>query len=763
MEYSPGILSLLPLYYVGWADSVLSPSEVRMIKQQVDALPFLSQAEKYKLNAWSNPSKPPSDELFKEWVAMLKAHADTLPEHQRHSFVELGLSMAKKSANGNAAMWAQAQTKQALESIEQALGVVRPETYSNIFAEAQPIEEEELPEAAPFEAVELTKVLEGDQFEFKQKGRLLLSDPLFQFEIFPKKEDYRERTLEWCKMLARQGWGGYGFPEAFGGNGDMNTYFSGFDLLAEHDLSLAIKFGVQFGLFGGSVYALGTEMHHRDVLSKIMTLELPGCFAMTETNHGSNVRGLETTATYLPETDEIEVHTPHSKAGKEYIGNALHGHMASVFAQLIVDGVNHGVHAILVPLRDESGALHPGVRFEDNGYKMGLNGVDNGRLWFTHVRVPRKNLLNRFGNIDDHGQYSSPIESDDRRFFTMLGTLVRGRVGVPRAGLGAAKKGLHIAIQYALKRRQFAPKVGQEETLLLDYPTHQRRLMPHLAKAYALHFGLRYLTEQYLESTEENIREIESLAAGMKAYTTWFTTKALQECRGACGGKGFLLENQIGRLKADTDIFTTFEGDNTVLMQLVAKGLLSAFRKSFHDEGFIAVMRFLADRVSTNITERNPYVIRRTDTEHLLDQEFHLAAFNFREKDLLSSCANRMRQLLGKRMAAYDVFTRVQTHMITLAEAYIERIILEQFYQKINSIEQPDVKATLERLAQLYALHTIESHKGYYLEQNYLDGLKSKAIRRVVNRLCREVRQDAGLLTDAWGIPPHSVAAEILN
>ena len=112
----------------------------------------------------------------------------------------------------------------------------------------------------------------------------------------------------------------------------------------------------------------------------MIELKLPGCFAMTETGHGSNVRGLITTATYDQATKNITIHSPDYASGKEYIGNAMHSRMAAVFAQLIVNGKNEGVHALLVPIRDRDHNILPGVRIEDCGYKMGLNGVDNGRI-----------------------------------------------------------------------------------------------------------------------------------------------------------------------------------------------------------------------------------------------------------------------------------------------------------------------------------------------------------------------------------------------
>jgi len=763
-SYSPGVLSLLPLYYVGWADSILSPSEVKLIHEQINKLDFLSKEDQTLLRQWSNPGKPPSRKLFSEWSLLIRNAASRLPTTSRRSLIDLGLEMAKQSATSDQILKLnQDSTRNALASLEDALGVISHQTHRSIFSNLPGnfSQENKIP-TPTFDVKKLSAILDDDYADIRNKVKQILSDPEFKLETIPVKEDYREKVLHWCKLLADQGLGATSYPTEYGGLNDMGNYAAIFETLGYHDLSLAIKFGVQFGLFGGSILWLGTKKHHEKYLKETGTLELLGCFAMTETEHGSNVRGLKTTATYDPATDEIIVHSPDFGSGKEYIGNAMHSEMASVFAQLIVNGESHGVHAILVPLRNAKKELLPGRKVLDCGYKVGLNGVDNGRIWFDQVRVPRENLLNRFGDIDANGNYTSPIQNPSRRFFTMLGTLVGGRVCVPRAGLSAAKTALTIAIKYALKRRQFAPREGEPETILLDYATHQRRLMPLLAKAYALDFGLTYLTKRYTDRSENDIREIETLAAGMKAYSTWFTTEAIQECREACGGKGYLAENRFADLKADSEIFTTFEGDNTVLMQLVAKGLLSEFKQEFHNEGYVAVIRFLSKQVTTSISELNPYTTRKTDIEHLSDPDFQFSAFAYREQKLLYSLTQRMRALLKKKMDSYDAFLRCQTHMMELANAYVERIIIEQFIKTVNACKDPEVKKVLKKLCDLYALSTIEQHKGWYLEQEYMQPVKTKAIRRLVNQLCQSVRNDSNALVDAFGIPTSCLRAPII-
>ncbi|MFQ5399989.1 MAG: acyl-CoA dehydrogenase [Anaerolineae bacterium] len=619
----------------------------------------------------------------------------------------------------------------------------------------------ETADAPSFDVAAMTRLLDGEYAELRRRLRLLLSDPAFTYYPGTDKEEHREQVLAWAKILARQGIGALSYPEAYGGKGDMAQFVAAMEMLSHHDLSLVIKFGVQFGLFGGSILMLGTKRHHEKYLKDVGTLALPGCFGMTELGHGSNVRDIETQAIYDREGQEFIIHTPSESARKEFIGNAArHGRLATVFAQLEIDGERYGVNAFLVPIRDKKGKPLPGVRIEDNGLKLGLNGVDNGRLWFEHVRIPRENMLNRFADVTPDGEYTSSIPGESRRFFTMLSTLIGGRVGISLSSLSAAKSALAIAIRYGARRRQFG-KPGRPETRLLDYPTHQRRLFPLLANVFALDFALKYLLQRYNGRTENDAREVEALAAGLKAFGTWNSTRTVQECREACGGQGYMAANRFAALKADTEVFTTFEGDNTVLMQLVAKGCLSEFRQQFHDMNLFTLVSYIGRRASLALADLNPVIRRQTDEAHLRDSNFHLDAFRHREQELLISVAGRLKKRIDRGMDAYDAFIECQTHLMAVAHAFVERVVLEQFIVGINAVEDNELKPVLKRLCDLFALSTIEKNKGWYLEHGYMEGAKTKAVRRQVDRLCAELRPDALGLVDAFAIPDQCLAAPI--
>lgn len=760
LKNKPHLYAFLPLFYVAWADTLLTPSEVRNLTDFIRGQAWLPDADQEILLGQLDPSHPPAPDEFKRWLSEVRAVLDPVNPDTTQSLADIGLSLVK--LHGGELSNTMQEARNTLHRMEDTLGFINSESVFHFYPQSRTTITQHRGTTLTFDVDTLRRMLDGSHGAIYVKVKRLLSEPEFKYTDTGDLVSYREKVLEWCKILANQGLGAMGYPKEYGGGGDMGSYFAIMEALSYHDLSMVIKFGVQFGLFGMSIYFLGTEKHHRTYLRDVGSLKLPGCFAMTETGHGSNVRGIETTATYDHRSRSFVINTPNVMSQKEYIGNAAcHGQMATVFAKMVVEGKDYGVGAFLVPIRDKGGKIVSGVSIRDCGRKMGLNGVDNGVIVFRNVIIPYDNLLDRFASVNSSGTFESPITSDNRRFFTMLGTLVGGRIGIPRSGLSAAKSGLTIAILYGDQRRQFGPE-GGSEVPVLNYRQHQRRLMPLLASAYAMHFALQYLTTRFLHRTEQDIQEIEALAAGLKAVATWNTTKTLQECRECCGGKGYLSENRIDALKNDTEIYTTFEGDNTVLMQLVAKSRLTEFRQEFSNMDMFTIINYVAEQAKTTLTERNPLIIRNTDEGHLLDPSFHLNAFKYRERTILTSAAKRLKRHIDSGMDSFDAFNVSQNHLVHVSFAYIERIILEQFISAVENTADLPCRAILKKLCHLYALAQIENNKGWYLENGYMEGVKTKAIRKTLDQLCWEVRQEAVPLVNAFGIPDHCLSAPIV-
>ncbi|WP_138413682.1 acyl-CoA dehydrogenase [Sinomonas gamaensis] len=593
--------------------------------------------------------------------------------------------------------------------------------------------------------------------------------------------EHRERVFGQLKYLVDHRAVHRAFPKELGGDEDHGGNIAGFEELVTADPSLQIKAGVQWGLFGAAVLHLGTEEHHAKWLPGIMSLEVPGCFAMTEIGHGSDVASIATTATYDPETEEFVIHTPFKAAWKDYIGNAAKdGIAAVVFAQLITAGVNHGVHALYVPLRDpETKEFLPGIGGEDDGVKGGLNGIDNGRLHFDHVRVPRSNLLNRYGAVAPDGSYSSPISSPGRRFFTMLGTLVQGRVSLDGAATAAAKVALTSAIRYASERRQFNASSDVAEEVLLDYQRHQRRLLPRLATVYAMSFAHEQLLAKFdgvfsgRTDTDGDRQDLETLAAALKPLSTWSALDILQECREACGGAGFLIENRFASLRADLDVYATFEGDNNVLLQLVAKRLLNDYAKEFrtmnvgalakfalgqaagvaYRTGLGAVAQFVRD---SGRAQRAALALRDEDTQRLLLAD--------RVQTMVAEVAQALHgaNKLPQAEAAAR-FNAHQNELIEAARAHAELLQWEAFTEALAEMKDPGTKQVLTWLRDLFGLSLIEKHLAWYLMNGRLSMQRGRTVGEYINRLLAKLRPHALDLVEAFGYGPEHLRAAIAS
>lgn len=625
----------------------------------------------------------------------------------------------------------------------------------------------------------LGQYLLGRWAEVRTRARALCERPdMWKIEGQPIPE-HRARVLEQLGHLVDAGGVLLSFPESVGGKADPGGNIANFEQLVLADPSLQIKSGVQWGLFGAAVMHLGTEKHHLKYLPGIMSLETPGCFAMTETGHGSDVASIATTATYDDTTGDFILHTPHRGAWKDYIGNAaLHGKAAVVFAQLIVSGENHGVHALYVPLRDENGFL-PGIGGEDDGPKGGLNGIDNGRLHFTNVRVPRENLLDKYGSVDENGVYSSPIESRGRRFFTILGTLVQGRVSLTGASAVASQLAITIAVKYGVVRRQFPVPGGDTEQVLLDYQQHQRRLLPRLANACAMVFAQDELLSSFhdvfsgAKDTEEERQDLETLAAALKAYSTWSALDIIQAAREACGGQGYLAENRLATLHGDMDVYVTFEGDNTVLLQLVAKRLLGDYAKQFKGADFGTMAGYLADQVGEAAFNRSGlrrlaqsvadfgstarsigYVRSTASQRQLLTDRVH---------SMVAEVADHLRpasKLPPEEAAA--LMNRHQSALIDAAWAHAELVVWEAFTHAVDRLEEGANKQVLRWLRDLHGFTLIEKHRDWYLMKGRLSAHRAEAITDYINhRLLPRLRPHALDLVDSFGLKEGHLRAPI--
>ncbi|HTU61759.1 MAG TPA: acyl-CoA dehydrogenase [Polyangiales bacterium] len=709
----PRLCDIAPLILAAWDDEFLTPAELLRLREAIAQASGLEESDLVSLRDWLDPTAPPT-------AAQLRKLRRGLSDG--HAKVAIAEAAPQE---GWAARFAAVRKLLLLPLQAEVKGGYDVPSFAALSGE---------------EVKRLRTLLDGPNADVRDQVRSLLNeDPAFQQRRTEDKDAHRELVLEQCRVLTR-------LP-LMQQTGPMpaqavSQFAAAFETIAQYDLSLVVKFGVQFGLYANAIEKLGTAPHHK-LLPEIRRAELLGCFAMTERGHGSNVRGVQTRAEYDPKTQEFVIHTPQLSAGKEWIGGAaVHARSSVVFAQLHTGGEHYGIHAFIVPLRTAAGALLPGVRAEDCGQKMGLNGVDNGRLWFDHVRVPRTALLNRFGDVAEDGSYQSAIPSESKRFFVMLGTLVGGRINVAGGALSAAKTGLTVALRYGAQRKQFPDKSGKEQPLL-NYQMHRVRLLPALAHAYGLTFAQHALVQRLAqsESDPERARETEMLANGLKAVGTWRAIQTLQDCRECCGGQGYLTSNRLDALRTDTDVFTTFEGDNTVLCQQVAKERLRLYMGQHSAIGADAPPS-AAGTTNVPLTAAASADPNATPSVALCKE-----LLTTRDHRLIKALFERVQRRVEKGMEAQAAFEDCQDHTLALARAHVESFVSARFQEAVAA------EPVLAELFELYCTACVAEDVGWFLEAGLLSGEQARLLRKHKHELVDRVATRALSYLEAFAIP----------
>ncbi|MQL80848.1 hypothetical protein Taro_013308 [Colocasia esculenta] len=604
--------------------------------------------------------------------------------------------------------------------------------------------------AAAFDVAEMRRLMDGHDVEARDWAYGVIAEsPLFWSPtrgpggrpfLVP---DYNQSMEQQREMILRRivylvGRGVFnGWLTGVGKEAEMRR-FALLESIGLFDHSINVKIGVHFFLWGLSIRFLGTKRHHEKWLKDSEDYLVKGCFAMTELGHGSNVRGIETVATYDSTTGEFIINTPCESAQKYWIGGAAkHAMHTVIFAQLYMEGKNQGVHAFVAQIRNTDGNVCANIRIADCGHKIGLNGVDNGRIWFDNLRVPRENLLNSVSDVLLDGRY---------RFAAFLAPLTIGRVNILTNAVYTSKVALAIAIRYSLTRRAFSITNDGPEVLLLDYPSHQRRLLPLVAKTCAMSFAANHMKRMYVQRTPELNKAIHVYSSAFKATFTWHNMRTLQECREACGGQGIKTENRVG-MQGDYDVQSTFEGDNHVLMQQVSKSLLAEY---------IAALKRNKPLRAFGLEHMNnpcPSIPDNLSSSAVRGSQFQMDVFYLRERDLLSRLAKEVSKYQGRGES--KEYAAILSYQVAeeLGKAFAERVTLQTILEAEMTALDGQLKDILGLLRCMYALISIEEDSSF-LRYGYLSPSNAATVRKEVENLLSELRPQALAIVDSFGIPP---------
>jgi len=522
-------------------------------------------------------------------------------------------------------------------------------------------------------------------------------------------------------------------------------------------------FSIHFSMFLTFLRTQASKEQQEAWLEKALHGQFLGAYAQTELGHGSNIRALETTATFDPATDEFIVHSPTLTSLKWWptgIYACTHG---VVMAQLIVGGVNYGFHGFFMQFRDDKGHTMPGVEVGEIGPKFDPQHNYIGYARFTHVRIPRFHMFAKSQQVTREGKYiAAPKKLSRFKYISMMSTRV-AFVIMSATSLGRAAT---IAIRYSCVRQQGFKDTQADDPLALgehaviDYKMQQYRTFKALGLSYMFHMNGRWINEFLTrvqravsegdESAADELPELHASCAGLKVWATMYAHDSMEDMRKSCGGQGFLRSSGLGDIVTNFGVAVTGEGEQVILSMQAARYVIKA------------VKEVKAGRpVAGTVTYLEEVPMGPVDLASCAGKpEVLVALFKDRARRFALNLEERFSAATSQGKTFDEALNAVHVLAYKTADVHCAYVLARNFHDAIGKyVRDAAAQAAVRRLEELVFLQLLREQGVDWAE--VLNYHQVDIIMDRIHSLCDEIRPDCVGLTDALGYSDRALGSTL--
>ncbi|KAJ8736597.1 hypothetical protein PYW08_007253 [Mythimna loreyi] len=503
-------------------------------------------------------------------------------------------------------------------------------------------------------------------------------------------------------------------------------------------------FALHFVMFIPTLLGQADEEQKKYWVKRASNMEIIGTYAQTELGHGTFIRGLETTATYDPKTEEFVLHSPTLTAYKWWPGGLAHtSNYCVVMAQLYTQGKSCGIQPFLVQLRDEETHMPlPGIKLGEIGAKLGFTTVNNGFLGFEHHRIKRDRMLMKNAQVLKDGTFKKSPNSK-----LTYGTMVYVRVVIVNAMANQLARAVTIAVRYSAVRRQSELKPNAGEPQILDYVTQQHKLFIAIASCHAFSLTAKWLARMYQKVTSDlekgnmdALPELHAAACCLKAVTTWDASAMAERCRTSCGGHGYMLSSNLPQIYGLVTAAVTYEGENTVLMLQTARSLVKAWEHASAGKALSPTMSYLTEKI---------------DTKQKWDNSIDGIIKGFRQVALgkVATAVANIKKYVKRGLAPEDAWNMSSVQLVAASEAHCRALILSTYKSEAegttSSLSEP-LKRALNQLVELYTVYWALEKVGDLLLYTSISEGDVRQLHNTYEELLGKIRPNAVGLVDGF-------------